>query len=333
MGRNSRLGIFDIALDELETKKGESEQKIYNKKVNTSSFDQLTVNDAIRTVLKQMNVSGFRQRTIQDYNYYFESFVKITKVTYVHEITNDKIYMWLDSMPVSTQTKHTRLKQLKAVLSRFFNNGWLENKFWTSIRIKVDQKIKEGTTEQEISVLLSLLDYSNYVQMRDAVAVMLMWETGIRIRTLSSLEVHHIDFKTNTLNLSGELLKGRKQLKIPFSNETEKYLNVLIEVGNRIKKYYKQDNTLVFVTMHGKSVINKTSNAISKKLTKYSKQYGLKNINPHAIRRGFAKKLLKKGCNVALISKALGHSNLEVTTKYLDLTVEEVVNELREFID
>ncbi|KAA0966966.1 site-specific integrase [Sporosarcina sp. ANT_H38] len=55
-------------------------------------------------------------------------------------------------------------------------------------------------------------------------------------------------------------------------------------------------------------------------------------MNAHALRRAYAKNLLNKGANSALISKALGHSNLEVTTQCLDLGVEEVVVSLREFL-
>lgn len=31
-------------------------------------------------------------------------------------------------------------------------------KFWKTINIKVDQKVKEGATEHDVNVLLSLLD-------------------------------------------------------------------------------------------------------------------------------------------------------------------------------
>ncbi|WP_440338285.1 tyrosine-type recombinase/integrase [Lysinibacillus sphaericus] len=58
----------------------------------------------------------------------------------------------------------------------------------------------------------------------------------------------------------------------------------------------------------------------------------MKNINAHAIRRAYAKNLHDKGCSIALISKALGHANLEVTSAYLDLDVEEVVKDLREYL-
>nr|WP_254771430.1 site-specific integrase [Psychrobacillus sp. OK028] len=77
---------------------------------------------------------------------------------------------------------------------------------------------------------------------------------------------------------------------------------------------------------------SKTSNkAISKQLNKYSKRFGLENINPHAIRRGYAKRLLDVGASIAIISKALVHSDLAVTTQYLNLDVEEVAKDLIEY--
>ena len=67
-------------------------------------------------------------------------------------------------------------------------------------------------------------------------------------------------------------------------------------------------------------------------MNKYANQYGLENVNPHSIRRGFAKNLMERGCHIALISKALGHSDLAVTTQYLDLDTEEVATNLRDFL-
>lgn len=41
---------------------------------------------------------------------------------------------------------------------------------------------------------------------------------------------------------------------------------------------------------------------------------------------------MERGCHIALISKALGHSDLAVTTQYLDLDTEEVAINLRDFL-
>jgi len=71
---------------------------------------------------------------------------------------------------------------------------------------------------------------------------------------------------------------------------------------------------------------------IRKRFAKYSVMYGLPNINPHALRRGFAKRLLNKGAHIAFISKALGHSDIAVTTRYLHIDKEEVANNLRKYL-
>ncbi|WP_367613669.1 hypothetical protein [Halalkalibacter nanhaiisediminis] len=41
---------------------------------------------------------------------------------------------------------------------------------------------------------------------------------------------------------------------------------------------------------------------------------------------------MTKELDVALISKALGHSNLAVTTQYLDISIEEVAQSLLDYL-
>lgn len=206
-------------------------------------------------------------------------------------------------------------------------------KFWKTINIKVDQKVKEGATEHDVNVLLSLLDLGNFIHLRDAAAVLLMFKTGIRINTLVQLEERHIDFKNQVLNIEGSIMKNHQQIKLPFDDFLKKLLEILIKQNTIIRREYGKKNSLLFITKYGDVIATSpTHNNIQKRLNKYSRMYGLKNINPHALRRGFAKSLLDKGANVAVISKALGHSDISVTTKYLHIEVEEVVSSLRSYL-
>lgn len=125
-------------------------------------------------------------------------------------------------------------------------------------------------------------------------------------------------------------------MKLPIDEQLVGLYKILIKQNCKIRAHYKESNTNVFIS-NVRATLNTKSmnNAISKQLTKYSKKFGIENINAHAIRRAYAKNLLNKGASIALISKALGHSNLEVTTKYLDLDdldVEEVAKDLREYL-
>jgi len=300
---------------------------------NNHENNTFTLQKALTIVLRQMEASGLRERTMSDYEIYVKHFAEVTGATSLEEINADHIYEWLSSMDVSNQTKLTRLKCLKAFLGRCFNNGWLTSNFWRNIKIKVDSPVKEGATDREIRILLSLLDLSKFVELRDATAILLMYQTGIRIGTLTQLETKHVNLEDQILRIDGGLIKNHQSIYLPFDDVLTRLLTALIEQNELIRSDNRTNNDFLFITKNGgKVATSPTNNNIVKRLSKYAKDFGLKNINPHALRRGFAKNLLGKGANVALISKALGHSDIAVTTRYLHLDKEEVAASLRNFL-
>ena len=331
---SKRKGLMDIEMDvRALLSNSTNEPPTINSNNPPMDKDSITINKALEIITRQMEISGNRSRTIHDYNIYVNHFKDTTRAVYLTDISTDLIYQWLESMKVSNQTKLTRLKCLKAFLSRCFDNGWIHAKFWRAVNVKVDQKVKEGATDKEVNLLLSLLDLNNFVELRDAVAVLVMYKTGVRINTLSHLEDSHIDFENNFLILDGEIMKNHQGIKLPFDNTMSKLLKVLINQNNLIRRNYKKVNNRLFITRYGDEISNShTHNNIQKRLHKYSKEFGLKNINPHALRRGFAKNLLDKGANIALISKALGHGDIAVTTQYLFIDLEEVAKNLRDYL-
>lgn len=324
MSKGRKHGIFAVSGDMvvMPTKKRDERK------------DALTLEAALKTVFQQMQIAGNRPRTIDSYSYIFEQFASVCCIEYVEDINLDKLYHYLDVLEVTPATKLIRLKSIKAVLSKFFNNGWVKDRFWSSIHIKIDKEVKKGAKESDIDKLLELIDQTTFIGFRDAAAVKLMYKTGIRIRTLGELRERHIDFESLSLNLDGSTLKNHKFLKLPLDEELCEMLKMLLKLNEGIRSYYGTDNHNVFITQNGLPMnTSKSSNcAISKQLNKYSKRFGLKNINAHAIRRAYAKSLHDKGASIALISKALGHSDLAVTTQYLDLDVEEVAKDLRDYL-
>lgn len=279
-----------------------------------------------------MKVAGNRPRTIESYEYIFKQFVQMNGIEYVEQINIDSIYNYLGSLDVSQRTKLIRLKSTKAVLSKFHNNGWIKDRFWCNIQIKIDKEVKKGAKETDIDRLLQLIDKTTFIGFRDACAVMVMYKTGIRM--LGELRERHIDFENLCFNLDGSTLKNHKFLKLSITQGLADMLQMLLKLNKGIREHYGIDNSHVFITQNGLPMNSSKSsnNAISKQLSKYSKRFSLDNINAHAIRRASAKNLLEKGASIAIISKALGHSDLAVTTQYLDLDIEEVARDLREYL-
>ena len=135
------------------------------------------------------------------------------------------------------------------------------------------------------------------------------------------------------LKLDGQLMKNHKGLILPIDEQMAYLISVLIKQNEMIRNEYKEDNELLFITIKGTATNNSiTSNSIQRQLRKYTLKYGIKNINPHALRRGFAKNLYDKSNNILLVSKALGHADLSVTTKYLHADLQGIADELKDYL-
>lgn len=86
-----------------------------------------------------MEVSGYRSRTIKDYNTVLMNFSKSTGVTYLEEIAVDTIYSWLDSMQVIailTMYKTIRISTLGQLDERHIEEAYLFHK-----KVKIQQSL------------------------------------------------------------------------------------------------------------------------------------------------------------------------------------------------
>ncbi|QGG52621.1 tyrosine-type recombinase/integrase [Lysinibacillus pakistanensis] len=318
-----KKGIFDIQI----------EQPLIQVRMREEKRNDVAIEQALSVILKQLEVSGCRERTLYDYSTIVHYFIRDTNVVYLIDITSDVIYSWLEQMNVKNTTKLTRLKCFKAFLGRCFDNGWFTNKFWRSVNIKVDTEIKEGATDEDVNLLLSVLDYTKFLDLRNATAILLMYRCGLRIGTIARMKEKHVDFVNQRLQLDGEVMKNHKGLILPLDEQMSVLLQIMMKQNDLIRDEYKEVNDNLFITIKGKPTTNSiTSNSIQKQLRNYTVKYGIKNINPHALRRGFAKNLYAKSNDLLLVSKALGHNDLSVTTKYLHTELTDVSDKLRNYL-
>lgn len=296
--------------------------------------ERILIAEATEKVISQLKTLGRRERTLHDYKKWVEHYQSVTAHSYVDQITATSIMSWLSSMDMLSQTtKNIRLKSFKAVLNRFHQNGWVDVRFWDDIQIKVDKVVKPCATIEDVEKLIHTLDLTNWFELRDAVAILLMFKTGIRLATMSQLREYHIDLDNHFLNLTSDIMKNHQPLKLPIDDITCELIRTLKTANKKILKKNNIRSSLLFITKNGEAVQSTfNNNVIQKRIAKYASVAQVENINPHALRRGFATNLMNSGASVALISKALGHSSLEVTTQYLYLSREEVALNLRQYL-
>jgi hypothetical protein len=82
-----KTGLFDVDFT-LTTK--ELTTSIKGEKATTALYKLFS--EALGTIINQMQVSGYRPRTIKDYDTILHNFAKFTGITYLEKVTVDTIY-------------------------------------------------------------------------------------------------------------------------------------------------------------------------------------------------------------------------------------------------
>lgn len=317
-----------IVEDDLSNLFGEVEQDA------ELSNDDLTIEEALEQVVNQMELSGLRPRTILDYRRYVAALAETCNIRMLNEINAQSIYAYLTSLNVANSTKLIRLKCIKAFLERCLGNGWIERPYWRDINIKVSTPVKKETSERDILYVLSSLDLSDFMQLRDAATILIIYQTGIRVRTAALLRESYVNFDELSIRIPGEDVKNHDSLVLPIDKRLASILSALIAQNEKVRRFNGVNNDYLFITKTGDNCLKTpTNNNLARRLNVYRKRFNLENFSAHAIRRAFAKSVyLRSGRDLALVSKALGHSDFAVTSRYLNLSSDEVAEELRKYL-
>ncbi|MFJ7982246.1 hypothetical protein ACIQ1D_18465 [Lysinibacillus xylanilyticus] len=120
--RKRKHGIFAVKGDVVALSSSKKEAR----------KDCIEINLALETIFNQMRIGGNRSPTIESYEYIIKQFVEVCHIDYVEDINLDKLYHYLDVLELKPATKLIRLKSIKAVLSKFYNN-----QAWKSVNMEL----------------------------------------------------------------------------------------------------------------------------------------------------------------------------------------------------
>jgi integrase/recombinase XerD len=143
-----------------------------------------------------------------------------------------------------------------------------------------------------------------------AIALMLA-DTGCRISELIGLRWQDVNFDDLLVTVRG---KGNKQRIIPFSLELRKYL---------FKLQQQSKHNLVFASRDGHKLNRRN---ILRDVKLLCKKLGVRvpERSLHAFRHSFGVNYIRQGGSPFLLQKALGHSTLDMTKRYVNLTTADL---------
>jgi len=229
----------------------------------------------------------------------------------------------------SPETCNNRLAALRAFLkylgSRDVSILFLSQDASQILRRKTLRKKVNGMSKKAMQVLLSEPNVCTRTGRRDLVLLIVMYNTAARIDEILSMKLRHLQLETEKPNVT-VIGKGRKIRTLYLLPKAVTHLKKYLlefhgEISNPESYVFYSRNTGVMGKM--------SQTAVNKQLRKYATSAHSNchevpiNLHAHQIRHAKASHWLEDGMNIVQIPFLLGHSNIQTTMAYLDITTEQ----------
>lgn len=246
---------------------------------------------------------------------------------YLHFLTFEK-ERWDDhptsptgEMGLSSRTINNIIRNMKIFFNHLIRERIITYSPMDAISYQTEAKDTfEVFSDEDVIKLAEAPNRRIYTGFRDYCMILVLCDTGLRIKELTSLKISDIDFKMRQIMVRGEVAKTKTPRIIPISKKTVKELEKLISFMNI------EEDDYLWLTQFGERYLGDT---FGKMLKKYGQKAGVKNarVSPHTFRHYFAVKFLKEGGDPIALARILGHTSLNMTQVYVKYSKTDLVEQ------
>ena len=275
---------------------------------------------------------GLSMNSIESYEFdliQFKNFIienSITESPKKCSSSTVKRYLYKNFSNKKSRSQARSISALKSFFNYLLFEGEIHSSPINDIESpKIENKLPEVLTEDEIKRLISSINLDSEFGQRNKTIIEVLYGTGIRVSELIELKLSNIFFKENILKVTG---KGNKERFVPLGKiaiiEIKKYLN------NRDKlKINSKFSDILFLNRYGRQL---TRSMIFKVINDSSKNAEIdKKISPHTLRHSYATHLLKNGADLRTIQLILGHESITTTEIYTHLDTFHLEDVLKKY--
>ena len=217
--------------------------------------------------------------------------------------------LYMESENMSSATVSRSIASIRSFFIYLVENGKITENPTDGIKPpKVEKKIPETLTIEEVNLLLDQPSGDSPKEIRDKAMLELLYATGLRVTELISLKV-------SDLNLSLSYIECHDRTKsriIPIENAAKFALSRYM---TEVRPSMCADSEYLFTNVKGEEM---SRQGFWKLIKSYAKKAGIdKDITPHMIRHSFASHMVSNGADLASLQEMLGHSDISTTQIYL----------------
>ncbi len=266
----------------------------------------MITDERLKKLSTELKLRGFSPQTAKMYMFYNRKMLEYIKKQ-PEEITEDDIKDFLAYKLSEGSLSNSSIALIKAALKFFY----------TEMLGKNISNIKTPKRSNKLPVVLSRDEIKNLIDktenIKHRLLIELLYSTGLRLSECVNLKYSDLD-----LNEGIGWVRSGKGSKDRIFIISERLRQDILEYTPK-----NGDNGKGHIfSVNGKKM---SPRAIQYAIKISAKRAGIeKDVHVHTLRHSFATHLLENGADIRKIQKLLGHSNLQTTQIYTQVSTEEI---------
>ena len=268
---------------------------------------------------------------------YSIAFVEIDQIDtdylqqYINELVESKYAMSTIKKQYHLITEFMDYANWKGIIDRPYHKGVEMPSRASILKPKKDIIAYTPYEQERLKSVLYTLDRPAYA------AAILMLETGMRIGEVLALDWGDINFKRSTVGIHKTFVRLGNHNKSYVQGEAKSHTsNRVVPLSSRaidlLKKLYSEDPYKNFI-IHDRYGDPLSYEAVRWQIKMACEEAGVEYYGQHVFRHTFATNCYNKGCDVKLLSKFLGHSDVTITYNIYIHLFGDAVEEMRLILD
>lgn len=269
--------------------------------------------EAAKVYLVTRKIEGLSSGTLDLYKMNLEMFFSACRKP-LQEITANDIRIYLYRYQEERGVSNRTLDGVRTSTCTFFRwaaaEGYVQaDPSITVKKIKYEKRHRDALSQLELEMLRNACE-----TIREKAILEFLYSTGCRVSEAVGVNLSDIDWASGELEVLG---KGNKHRKV--------YLNAKAQVA--LKEYIlaRADNNDVLFVSDRAPYGRIQKQAMERAITKIAGRSGVKkNVTPHILRHTYATVMAQGGTPIQDVSAALGHSSVNTTMIYAEISENQV---------
>jgi site-specific recombinase XerD len=187
-------------------------------------------------------------------------------------------------------------------------------------------KIRQGyrnrpnaLTKNQVNSLFEAIDRQSILSIRDYAVYALMYQTGLRVGEVHSLNLDSLDLENQQLHVIG---KGNKRRELHLTDKMCQILSEYLAVRHFFLN--SENSSALFMSKKGNRLAVRSMEDNLKKIFCNARFHTHFNVTCHTLRHSFASHLNDSDVDILVIQSLLGHSSPRSTEPYIHPSFEKI---------